>query len=331
MRARLIVTAALAGVLASASAVAAVPPPAVLPVLDASAVSAAGLPRGTVRLMAVGDVMLGRSIGKRIRADGPGIVFRGVQKVLDRADLFVINLECAITTSRDREQKAYTFKAPPISADALEMAGVDVADIANNHALDWGAEGMLDTLRALRQRGIATAGAGRDRDAARAPAIVERNGLRVAFLGYVDAFTESTGFNTKQWKAAADRPGLAIATTAVIRSDVAAARPLADVVVVMIHAGYEYQSTPNAEQRRYARAALDAGATLVLGHHPHVLQGWTQKASRLIHWSLGNFVFDRMGGASDTQILALDLSRDGVSNIRTIPVRIVDGLPTLVD
>jgi poly-gamma-glutamate synthesis protein (capsule biosynthesis protein) len=124
---------------------------------------------------------------------------------------------------------------------------------------------------------------------------------------------------------------MAIARAKRIRADVAAAVASgdADVVVVMVHAGYEYAPSPNAEQRRYARAALDAGATLVLGHHPHVLQGWTRKGSRLIHWSLGNFVFDRMGGASDTEILALDLSKDGVSDVRTIPVTMVDGLPVL--
>jgi len=304
---------------------------AVVPDPDPEETSVAGLPRGTVRLMAVGDVMLGRSIGKRIRADGPGIVFGGVQRVLDRADLLVINLECALTTSRDREDKRYTFKSPPVSADALALAGVDMASMANNHAGDWGDQGLLDTLRHLADRGIAAAGAGRDRAEARAPVIVRRNGLSVAFLGYVDAFTESTGFNTKAWRAGPGRPGLAIASTEAIRADVAAATSEADVVVVMIHAGYEYAPSPNAEQRRYARAALGAGATLVLGHHPHVLQGWTRKGSRLIHWSLGNFVFDRMGGASDTEILALDLSADGVSDVRTMPVRIVDGFPTLVN
>ena len=298
---------------------------------DPAETSVAGLPRGTIRLMAVGDVMLGRSVGKRIRAEGPGIVFGGVQRVLDRADLLVINLECAITTSRDREDKHYTFKAPPVSADALALAGVDVASIANNHAGDGGDDGRLAPLGHRADRGIATAGAGRNRAEARAPTVVQRNGLRIAFLGYVDAFTESTGFNTREWKAGPGRSGLAIATTDAIRADVAAARLLADVVVVMIHAGYEYVPAPNAEQRRYARAALDAGAMLVLGHHPHVLQGWTRKGGRLIHWSLGNFVFDRMGGASDTEILALDLSADGVSDVRTIPVKIVDGLPTLAD
>jgi len=297
---------------------------------DPATVSAAGLPAGTVRLMAVGDVMLARTIGTRIKQNGPGIVFGDVQKVLDKADLFVINLECAITTSDDQESKHYTFKAPPVTAEALTLAGVDVAGQANNHVMDWGPSGLLDTLASMKDRGIATPGAGRNKAEAYAPAILERNGLRVAFLAYVDAFTESTGFNTKEWKAGAGTPGVAIATKKRIAADVAAAKAKADVVVVLIHAGYEYVPTHNAEQAGYARAALDAGATLVLGAHPHVLQGYKKVGSKLIAWSLGNFVFDGMDGASVTAILALDLSKDGVANVKWIPVKLVNGFPTLV-
>jgi poly-gamma-glutamate synthesis protein (capsule biosynthesis protein) len=296
---------------------------------DPAETSAAGLPYGTVRLMAVGDVMLGRTIGKRVRQSGPGIVFKGVQSVLDRADLFVINLECDITTSTDREDKHYTFKAPPITADALSMAGVDVASMANNHAMDWGEQGLTDTLGYLAERGIASPGGGHDRAEAYAPVVVRRNGLSIAFLSYVDAFTESTGFNTKEWKAGPSSPGLAIANVDRIRADVAKAKPLADLVVVLVHAGWEYYPNPNNEQKAYARAALDAGATLYLGHHPHVLQGFKREGKKLIAWSLGNFVFDGMDGASITEILIVDLTKDGVVRVKHRPVKLVDGFPTL--
>lgn len=332
MGARPIVTAALAGVLASASGAGAVAPPIQRPQAgpEASDVSASGLPRGTVRLMAVGDVMLARSIGRRVQRHGPGIVFRGVQDVLDDADILVVNLECDITTSRDQEQKHYTFRAPPVTADALSRAGVDVAGVANNHAMDWGAQGLLDTIGFMDERGIAAPGGGRDRAEAHAPAIVERNGLRVAFLAYTDAFTESTGFNTREWRATRTSPGLAIARPERIASDVAKARTKADIVVVLVHAGYEYVPDHNAEQAAYARAALDAGATLYLGAHPHVLQGYKRKGDQLIAWSLGNFVFDGMDGASVSTILAVDLTKDGVVKVRWHPVRLVDGFPTLV-
>lgn len=332
MRARLIITAALVSVLASASAATAVPPPTALPLAgpETSEASASGLPPGTVRLMAVGDVMLGRSIGKRVQRSGPGIVFQGVQDVLDKADILVVNLECNITTSRDREDKHYTFKAPPVTADALSRAGVDVAGVANNHAMDWGVQGLLDTIAHMEDRGIAAPGGGRNRAEAYAPTIIERNGLTVAFLAYTDAFTESTGFNTREWKATRTAPGLAIARTSRIAADVASARTKADIVVVLVHAGYEYVPNHNAEQAAYAKAALDAGATLYLGAHPHVLQGYKRKGDQLIAWSLGNFVFDGMDGASVSTILAVDLTRDGVVKVKWHPVKLVDGFPTLV-
>ena len=332
MRMRLILTAALAGVLVSGSAAAAVAPPEALPLAGPlpSDVSTSGRPRGTVRLMAVGAVMLGRSIGKRVKSDGPGIVFRGVQDVLGKADILVVNLECNITTSRDEEQKHYTFKAPPVTADALSRAGVDVAGVANNHAMDWGEQGLLDTIGFMEERGIAAPGGGRNRAQAYAPAIIERNGLSVAFLAYVDAFTESTGFNTREWKATRTSPGLAIANPQRIAADVTKARTKADIVVVLVHAGYEYVPSHNAEQAAYAKAALDAGATLYLGAHPHVLQGYKRKGDQLIAWSLGNFVFDGMDGASVSTILAVDLTKDGVVKVKWHPVKLVDGFPTLV-
>ena len=296
---------------------------------DPATFSVAGLPTGTVRLMAVGDVMLGRSIGKRVKRYGPEIVFQDVQSVLDNADILVVNLECDITTSTDREDKHYTFKAPPITADALSLAGVDVAGVANNHAMDWGEQGLLDTIGYMKDRGIATPGGGKNRAEAYAPVLITRNGLTVAFLAYTDAFTESTGFNTKEWQATRDTPGLAIARPKRIAADVAKAKTQADVVVVLVHAGYEYVPTHNSEQRAYANAALDAGATLYLGAHPHVLQGYKKQGAKLIAWSLGNFVFDGMDGASVSTILAVDINKDGVQRVKWHPVQLVNGFPTL--
>ena len=169
---------------------------------------------------------------------------------------------------------------------------------------------------------------GEDRRAAAAPLIVERGGLRIAILGWVDGFTESTGFDTREWRAGPDRPGIAIATVAGIGSAVRAARADADIVIAVIHAGIEYATSPNAEQRAYAKAALDAGATLVIGHHPHVLQDGERRGGGYVAWSLGNFVFDRMGGASETAILDVTLGRDGVRTVRWVPVHLDgSGLP----
>lgn len=309
----------LAGLLAAP--VAAVPPPDDDP------------PEATIRVAIVGDVMLGRSIGDAIDARGPRHVLAAVRDRLAGADLAIANLECAITPRWDPVAKRYTFRAPPAAADALRLGGIDVVTVANNHALDMGRDGFRDTLRILADAGIGVVGGGLDRAAATAPLVVPVGDLRVAILGWVDGFPDTTGFTTLDWEATRTRPGLAIARPAAIARAVRAARAEAEIVIVLVHAGYELVPRPNAEQRAYARAAIAAGADLVVGHHPHVLQGGEARRDgrAYVAWSLGNFVFDRMSGASETAILSVTLAADGVRRVRWIPVRLdAAGLPVPV-
>lgn len=284
-----------------------------------------------IQLMAVGDVMLARSIGERVVRDGPGGVFAGVESVLSSADLLVANLECAISERGVPQPKAYTFRAPPAAADALASVGVDLVSLANNHALDYGAEGLFDTLQLLAERQIVAAGAGQNAAAARAPVVIERNGLRVAFLAYVDVPVESrSGFDTRSWTATDSTPGVAWANADDIRADVAVARSQADLVVVLMHFGWEGRTEPNDTQRAQSHAAIDAGAALVLGSHPHVLQPVEQYGSGLIVYSLGNFVFDGFEGvANQTAIFRATLTAGGVADYELVPVHVVDGLPQL--
>jgi len=285
---------------------------------------------GSVRLMVVGDVMLARSIGAAAEQSGPGVVFAGVADQLALADILAVNLECTIATTGTPEHKHYKLRAPPVTADALAMVGVDVAGQANNHSLDYGPDALAETRSLLADRGISVAGAGPDRASAHAPVIIERNGLRIAFLAYVAAFSEVHGFNTKSWAAGPTTPGIAIARPSVIRANVTAALQDADLVVVLMHAGYEGFSTPSGLERRLDRAALDAGATLVVGAHPHVLQGYRLRGNHLIAYGMGNFVFDMTSGTgADSAILDVTLTRDGVSNLHWIPVRLNNGFPVL--
>jgi poly-gamma-glutamate capsule biosynthesis protein CapA/YwtB (metallophosphatase superfamily) len=290
-------------------------------------------PSRQVLLAAVGDLMLARSVGEQILAKGPQVVFAGVQSILAPADLRVGNLECAITTGGTREHKSYTFAAPPEAATALSLGGFNVLTVANNHAMDYGYTGLTDTMAYLGQYGIATVGAGANAAAARAPLILERNGLRVAFLAYVDVPVENTGFDARSWTATNTRPGVAWADPDHITADVLAARQQADVVVVLLHSGYEistYMSTVNYQQRLEAHAAIDAGAALVIGSHPHQLESIVQYHGGLIAYSLGNFVFDQYEGPANASIiLRLLLTPDGVKNWDYVEVLIYDGLPVL--
>ncbi|HYI23652.1 MAG TPA: CapA family protein [Candidatus Limnocylindrales bacterium] len=279
--------------------------------------------------MAVGDVMLAQSIGRRIVRKGPLAPWKKVVPYFDRADLVVANLECTISNRGTAWPKTFTFRAPIKAADSLVAAGIDVVSLANNHALDYGIPAFEDTMDLLDERSIEYAGGGSNKTEAHAPLIVEQNGLTIAFLGYVMPFSGRPAFNTRQWAAEADKPGLAIGTPDVVAAEVAAIRDEVDIVIVMVHGGTEYSRGPNKKQREFAAAAMGAGATLLIGHHPHVLHGYKQTQTTVIAYSIGNFVFDYFTGRmNDTAILDVTLSAEGVESLDWIPIRIRNGFPT---
>jgi poly-gamma-glutamate capsule biosynthesis protein CapA/YwtB (metallophosphatase superfamily) len=291
-----------------------------------SAVS--GSPAGSVRLMAVGDVMLGQSIGRRIKRDGVLAPWLKVKSYFDQADLVVANLECVISDRGTKWPKTFNFRAPIAAAASLAAAGVDAVTVANNHAVDYGFTAFGDTLKYLDAAGVGHFGGGANIGKARAPLIIQRNGLRIAFLGYVLPFSGRPAFNTRQWAATSSSSGLAIGTPDIVTADVRAAKAQADVVVVMVHGGIEYSFRPNKAQKNFDRAALAAGAALVVGAHPHVLQGYVFETHQVIAYSTGNFVFDYFtGDPNDTAILDVTLSADGVDSIRWIPIEIHNGFP----
>jgi poly-gamma-glutamate synthesis protein (capsule biosynthesis protein) len=280
--------------------------------------------------MLVGDVMLAREVDARIAREGTDAPFRRVRSILRRADLLVGNLESVITTRGARQAKKYTFRAPARGARALRDGGFDVVGVANNHALDFGRVGLGDTLANLRRVGIRPMGGGHDLTTARAPVIVSRDGLRIAFLDRADARMDSNEWPHLDWEATRRRSGLAYARPQELRADVRAARKLADVVVVMLHSGREYATSPTRSQRRVVEAALDGGASVVVSSHPHVLQRGRRMGSRVVAWSLGNFVFDGFAtvpGGRDSVILDVTLGPSGVTSVRWHPVVVRGGFP----
>jgi len=316
-------------------------PPLATPTPSASATASASpsptLP-AQVTLVAAGDVMLGRSIGDGVRRFGPLYPFEHVGDVLRGADVAFVNLEAPLSDGGQPANKDFVFRGSPTAARGLADAGIDVVSLANNHALDYGLEGLADTRAALTAAGIAYAGAGDNETAARSPLILERNGLRLAFLAYVNTPRDSvSGFDVSATAATADRAGVAWATAEAVAADVAAVARRADVVIVSLHSGPEYQEAPGDLQVALAHAAIDAGARLVLGHHPHVLQGLERYRGGLIIYSLGNFAFDfdevdygQPGVPSAlSAILQVTLTREGVVSCRLLPVAVdpADGRP----
>lgn len=260
-------------------------------------------------LAAVGDVNLGDRVGLAIRAFGPRYPWLSVAPVLNRADLAIGNLECAVSTrGAPLAGKRYTFRGRPAAlATVGRFAGLDVLSLANNHSLDYGREAFIDTIRHATRAGISVAGGGSSLAAARTPAVRETGGLRVAVLTYSDV--RPLGFDAG--------PGIAGTNPAfseIIAPDVRRARRTADVVAVYFHWGEERTFRPNERQRALARLALSSGATVVLGAHPHVLQPVERPSPRkLVVWSLGNFVFGATSPRTQTTgILLVRLGATGV-------------------
>lgn len=238
-------------------------------------------------LAAAGDVTFGDAVAAAIAAHGPRYPWLSVAPVLRGAVLATANLECTVSTrGLPVPNKPFTFRGPPSALDAAaDFAGLDVLSLANNHSLDYGREAFFDTLALVRAAGIASVGGGRDLATARRPAILSAGGLRLAFLGYSD-------INPPGFTAGPSWPGTALADPAAIATDVRMARRRADLVVVWFHWGIELNRYPDGRQQELAAVALNTGATVVLGAHPHVLQPIVRPTrGRLVAWSLGNFVF----------------------------------------
>jgi Bacterial capsule synthesis protein PGA_cap len=261
-----------------------------------------------VTLAAVGDINLGDGPGAFIAQRGVRYPWTSAAPVLRRADVAFGNLECAVSTRGVPIPKEYNFRGHPAALRAMaRYAGLDVLNLANNHVGDYGTEAMLDTVRLTRGYGMTAVGAGDSPRSAARPRVVKRLGLRIAFVGFSDILPAS-------FFAASGRPGTRQATPDNIRASVRAARRRAHVVIATFHWGVERATVENARQRAFAAEALRAGATAVIGAHPHVLQPIRRAGPRrLVAYSLGNFVFGAGSpGTARTGILGLKLSTRGI-------------------
>jgi poly-gamma-glutamate synthesis protein (capsule biosynthesis protein) len=266
-------------------------------------------------LAAAGDVNFGNGVLPLLHSYGYGYPWSSVGPLLRTADVATVNLECTLSERGSPVPgKPFTFRAPPAALSAAaRLAGLDVVSLANNHSLDFGREAFADTRRAAHTAGIATAGGGASLRDARRPAVLVRGGLRIAFLAYSDIEPPS-------FFARAGTPGTAPADPRHVAVDVRKAARRADLVVVWFHWGIERQTTPTARQAQLADAALSAGADVVLGAHPHVLQPVERRGRRLVAWSLGNFVFvPHSPGTERSGVLVVQLDANGVRSARLRP------------
>jgi poly-gamma-glutamate capsule biosynthesis protein CapA/YwtB (metallophosphatase superfamily) len=277
-------------------------------------------------IRATGDVNLDPEYVSGLRDRGFSYAWSGLAGFLRGDDLTIVNLECAVSKLGHRQVKSYTFRGDPAALGPMRAAGVEVANLANNHSLDFGAAAMLDSRANLLANGIEPVGAGRNEAEAMRPLLVRVKGRTVAVLGFTQIVP------TTDWYATASRPGVARGDdTRAMTAAVAAAQARADVVVVTIHWGIERATRPTAAQMALAKALIDAGADAIFGHHPHVLQPLSFYAGRPIFYSLGNFVWRRSFEESyDTGIAEVTVAADGPVTARLVPARIeASGHPVL--
>ncbi len=238
----------------------------------------------TVNFLAVGDILPDRGIRRSTGKRTVKHPFFQVEPLLHQADLTFGNLEGCLDPSASPLPKKYVFRGDADFARGLSYAGFQVLSLANNHALDGGREGLENTWQALRGQGLLWVGAGPNQARAVAPLFVTRKGRRFAFLAFCGLASDLPPAEKLPASACVDPPAMI--------SAIRRAHGKADFVIVSLHWGEEGTLLPGRHQRKLARALVDAGADLILGHHPHVLQGVEFHRGRPILYSLGNFVFD---------------------------------------
>ena len=251
-------------------------------------------------MMATGDILLARYVEKRMRAlNDYTYPFHNVAEVLRSGDLTFGNIETPVLKGYTTPNGSTTFRADAESITWLTFAGYDVVSVANNHTMNYRAPGLLQLIDALDANSIKHAGGGTNIAEAHKPAVLDVKGRRIAILAYSDPSIPPGG----NGEAAANSAGIASMDIDQVKKDVAEAKAQYSIVIVSMHAGIEYRTQPNQFQKDFAHAAVDAGASLVIGHHPHVVQPAERYKDGLILYSLGNFVFDQFFS---------DAVRDGV-------------------
>ena len=266
-----------------------------------------------------GDIRLDGPVGRIAAEEGAAAPVALVRPAL-AGDLLFGNLEQPLTSRGTAVEKKFTFRAPASSAGILKACGFTGAGLANNHVMDFGPDGLMDTLAALDRAGLSRLGAGKDSLSARKPLFFERNGVKVGLLAFTSTFPDEA------W-AKKSRPGVAYSDLARLTEWVREAKAACDALVVVFHGGTELAPEPNGVQRAVARAAAEGGADAFIGHHPHVVQAAELIGNTVVVHSIGNFLFESPTAGTEKSLIArLSLSRAG-ARVALVPIDTDGGRP----
>ncbi|MBI3786779.1 MAG: CapA family protein [Ignavibacteriales bacterium] len=273
-----------------------------------------------VKVLLFGDVNLGRTVGQELLKGNLDFPFKFVKDSLDKADIIFVNLESQLSEQGGETQHPQynlIFCGPPVGAKVLKQANISVVSTANNHAYDYGIKGLRETIGSLKGEGINGAGTSEDSVSSFSPAIVERNGVRVGFLAYTQ-FVNLKG----KWDGR-----ISLYDFERAQREIADIHSKVDFVIASYHGGVEYVDKPNKATLRQLQGLADAGADIVVGHHPHYPQGVERYNNKLIFYSLGNFVFSQPQYQWTQKAFGVELvlkkQPDGVilDSVRLIPLK----------
>ena len=281
----------------------------------------------SISVALAGDTMLGRGMNEVFRRSGATYPWGNVSPLLQEADVTIVNLECVIAETGEPwrpDSKVFHFRSDPVATDALHAAGIDCVTIANNHVLDYGQDALMEMLRLFDAAGIRHAGAGRNLEEARRPALLESHGITVAVIAATD--------NEPEWLATADRPGtnwLPISMEDRVLTPLGDAIQTcrtqgADLIIFSNHWGPNMVERPSPRFREFARAVIDAGADVYFGHSAHLFQGIELYRGRPIFYDAGDFVDDYAIDPhlrNDHALLfRLDITPSSIERIELIPL-----------
>lgn len=258
-----------------------------------------------ITLIFVGDIMLDRGTEYKVDKYGNGdfkFPFLEISDYFKKADLIFGNLEGPISDKGMNVGSIYSFRADPKAIEGLKSAGFNILSLANNHMFDYSRLALDDTFTRLKENGIDYVGAGLTENEAFSPIVKEIKGTKIAFLAY-------TNLGSANWKAIGGKSGMAWINEndfERVKKDVQSAKEKNDIVIVSLHAGQEYLPTADQFQTEFSKMAIDAGADLIVGHHPHVIQNNEQYKDGYIFYSLGNFIFDQSFSEQTMQGLILE-------------------------
>jgi poly-gamma-glutamate synthesis protein (capsule biosynthesis protein) len=288
----------------------------------------------SVKLSAVGDILLSGTVTELIKNEGAEGPFIFIIDELRKSDILFGNLECPLSNRGSPLKNKCCLYSQPETLKSLKSAGFNMVSLANNHIFDYGYESFEDTISLLKENNISWFGAGKKLEEARTPVILSINNISIGFLGYSWDFIGSINATKNKF-------GTAPLSEKLILDDVKKLKEKVDVVIVSLHWCYEREKYPLPSQRKLAHKIIDAGANLILGHHPHVLQGIEEYNGEVIVYSLGNVIFPDISYKQynliqkpenkESIIFQCEISPDGIEDFDIIPVKSNDQFqPTIL-